>query len=456
MASTNSHSSSKYAYATFITCSSCLAGVVLLAHTLHKHGSKHPLLLYYTTTLSEDAIRTLEMESNPSNMILYPVDRLVPLSGQESKLIAGGFADTWTKLRVFSEPSFKYQKICYLDADMLILRPDVDDIFTLPQVQRLVPNELAATPICCCNRDNDPRAPDEWKKENCYYTQLADPSAASSPPVFHERSPPTHKTLNGGMFVFTPSRHLWNAMMKEFEICETLGDMIFPDQEFLALFFRDRWTPLPWKFNALKTMRYWHRNIWRDQEVTCLHYIVDKPWTKRLEWDENEKPIAGIKGKDGRTHSWWWKEYEGWEKARLVEKNFMALNLMRRFVCPEDGSGDEWGDQDMRDIGADVRPNEGNSNDKDAHDANLKNESVSGERNSASGTDGMDFRERLDSGNIAGGNISKSARSENATAVQAANRPESMDNDESHDGVGLEFADMLTKYWRTTEDPLGQ
>lgn len=99
--------------------------------------------------------------------------------------------------------------------------------------------------------------------------------------------------------------------MKSFGNCKMLNEMMFPDQDFLSTFFRNRWTPLPWKFNTRKTMRYWHQNIWHEEEVTCLHHIVDKPWTKRLEKDGNGNVIAGYKGRDGVMHGcWWWREFE--------------------------------------------------------------------------------------------------------------------------------------------------
>ena len=50
-----------------------------------------------------------------------------------------------------------------------------------------------------------------------------------------------------------------------------------------------------WQYNALKTMRYWHENLWRDGEVRALHYIVDKPWERRIASDG----VAGHLGRDG-------------------------------------------------------------------------------------------------------------------------------------------------------------
>jgi hypothetical protein len=59
---TNGSSGKKYAYTTLITRGSYLAGVIILAHTLRKHGSKYPLVVYYTSGVSDSAVQALEME----------------------------------------------------------------------------------------------------------------------------------------------------------------------------------------------------------------------------------------------------------------------------------------------------------------------------------------------------------------------------------------------------------
>jgi lipopolysaccharide biosynthesis glycosyltransferase len=104
--------------------------------------------------------------------------------------------------------------------------------------------------------------------------------------------------LNGGMFIFQPNQKLWKRMMNFINTCDHLGDFKFPDQDFLAEFFEDKWLSVPWRFNAIKTHRHWHHNIRRDNAVICLHYIVGKPWAARIA----EDGTAGYKQKDGETH----------------------------------------------------------------------------------------------------------------------------------------------------------
>ena len=76
-----------------------------------------------------------------------------------------------------------------------------------------------------------------------------------------------------------------------------------------------------WQYNALKTMRYWHENIWRDGEVRVLHYIVDKPWERRIASDG----VAGHLGRDGITHGWWWDVWEEWRTKRATEEELLRI-----------------------------------------------------------------------------------------------------------------------------------
>lgn len=297
--------STSYAYCTLITRSSYLAGVIILAHTLRKHGSPYPLIVLYTDTLSSNAIDVLRAESQRNGLILHPVSALLP-AGPVS-LIAERFADTWTKLRVFQLHELgPYSRICYLDADMAIFQ-NPDHIFNTQ-----IPDDwIAANHACVCNLDRDPWAPVDWTIDSCAYTPL---SQSSPPTPVTPASRGTYHLLNSGMFLFRPSEELWQNMLAFFNTAP-LGQYLFPDQDFLAEFFRNRWLSIGWEFNAIKTMRYWHPNMWSDEKVVVLHYIVDKPWTKRVGQDG----VAGYLGKDGVTHQWWWKEWHEWASSRAAE-----------------------------------------------------------------------------------------------------------------------------------------
>ncbi|PBP21998.1 glycosyl transferase family protein [Diplocarpon rosae] len=291
------------AWVTLLTCKSYIPGAVLLAHSLQKQHSVYPLIILYTPSLP------------------HPASHRAADPPQQRHLIAARFEDTWTKLRIFE--LCEYERLVFLDADMLI-RGNMDELFDLPLPGR---DWIAANHCCVCNLDGDEWAPADWVPANCAYTGLTDPSCLSAPaPVpAAGAGPPTHALLNSGLFVCTPYAALWDEVRRFLATDPRVEHFIFPDQDLLAAFFRGRWRPLGYQYNALKTMRYWHPAMWRDDEVRNLHYIVDKPWRARV----GDDGVAGYLGKDGETHRWWWREYERWEGERERMGERMVLEMVK-------------------------------------------------------------------------------------------------------------------------------
>jgi hypothetical protein len=52
----------------------------------------------------------------------------------------------------------------------------------------------------------------------------------------------------------------------------------------------------PYIYNALKTLRTAHAQIWKDEEVKNVHFILAKPWDDKLKGESLED-----------THIWWWE-----------------------------------------------------------------------------------------------------------------------------------------------------
>ena len=90
---------------------------------------------------------------------------------------------------------------------------------------------------------------------------------------------------------------------------------IFPDQDLLADVWRGRWAPLPWYYNALKTLRVVHERLWKDDEVKCVHYILaHKPWHTRPGPDTRDDMYDEV-------NRWWWTEYDKLEKKLRSRPN---------------------------------------------------------------------------------------------------------------------------------------
>lgn len=105
--------------------------------------------------------------------------------------------------------------------------------------------------------------------------------------------------MNGGLQVVNPSSGVYNAILDHLS-SDAAINMDFADQSLLSDLFKNRWVPLPYIYNALKTLKWEgvHPQIWRDDKVKNIHYILaPKPWD---EMDEEGNFI----GKDA-THAWW-------------------------------------------------------------------------------------------------------------------------------------------------------
>ncbi|KAI9747708.1 MAG: Peptidyl-prolyl cis-trans isomerase H [Chaenotheca gracillima] len=314
--------SGKRAWATLLTRPSYLAGAVILAHTLQKHRTKHPLIILVTETLPQACIDVFQSKHWDSlKIIVQKVDPLVP--EREVNVVAKRFEDTWTKLRVFG--LLDYDKVVFLDADIMIMG-EMDSIFDIDLPGR---DWLGANQACVCNVDKDPWAPPDWVPENCAWSSQKHPEALKQGPVLTPDSPPTYHLMNSGVFVFHPSAELWGRIQHFLNTTPLLSKFTFPDQHFLDEFFRNKWISIPWQWNATKTRRYWHSNIWRDEEVKALHYIVDKPWEERI----GPNGVAGYKGRDGVTHRWWWDAYEEWEKEMQTQGDEEVLAVVRQHVA---------------------------------------------------------------------------------------------------------------------------
>lgn len=96
-----------------------------------------------------------------------------------------------------------------------------------------------------------------------------------------------------------PSASVSAAMSEHIATDKSVASFRFPDQDFLAAFFHNRFLPLPWFYNALKKLRAVHPDMWRDEEVRNVHYIINKPWEGRLAQNDP----------DFHTHEWWWQAY---------------------------------------------------------------------------------------------------------------------------------------------------
>lgn len=195
----------------------------------------------------------------------------------------------------------------------MLPRRNMDELMDLP----LDPPALAGTGdrvfaashACVCNPRRKAHYPPSWVPAACAFTaQHADPARAQT----HGGSTlGSFGMPNGGLQVVNPCAATYNAIMAQLAKPDAIAGYDFADQSMLGDIFRGRWVSLSYTYNALKTLRDCHTEIWRDDEVRNVHYILSpKPW--------DEAP--GQASEESHT---WWHEVNG---KRLAEEKARGLH----------------------------------------------------------------------------------------------------------------------------------
>jgi len=171
---------------------------------------------------------------------------------------------------------------------------------------------------------------------NCAYANHTHPSALTEPtpvpsgPPYSGTQPRTHANLNAGLVLLHPSAHLFSQISNFLQTSPLIPTFHFADQDLLVEVFRNKWMPLAWQYNALKTGRYQHQDMWRDEEVCNIHYIMEKPWVEGRTKD----------GKDAVWNGRWWDEFGDWKvevyKTLGQEKADMIVGEVKRWCGEED------------------------------------------------------------------------------------------------------------------------
>ena len=103
---------------------------------------------------------------------------------------------------------------------------------------------------------------------------------------------------NGGLQVVNPSKAVYDLISQRLASDTDVANYDFADQSLLSDVFWGRWVPIPYIYNALKTMAWQetHQTIWKDDQIKNIHYLLSpKPWDETP--GEEQYP----------THKWWWE-----------------------------------------------------------------------------------------------------------------------------------------------------
>ncbi|CAE6428023.1 Galactinol synthase 7 OS=Arabidopsis thaliana GN=GOLS7 PE=2 SV=1 [Rhizoctonia solani AG-1 IB] len=289
------------AFVTLLTKPSYLPGVLVLHDSLSSKpvSSAYPLIVMVTPAVPDEAREILRLRG----IKIRPVEAMGPEPGKWSvDAHDSRFIDAWTKLRVFE--LYEYERVVLLDADMLV-RKNMDELMHIE-----LPGDdwIAGAHACACNPRQLKHYPTDWVPENCAHTPMRHPICLSSPPQITSESPRPYGLINSGLVVCTPTPTLAAEIGTFLKTSPRIHEYAFADQDLISDFFTGRWKPLPYIYNALKTSRFTHPSMWRDDEVKCVHYVLDKPWMEKPTWDTEVADAVRV------THSWWWEALDRLER----------------------------------------------------------------------------------------------------------------------------------------------
>lgn len=255
-------------------------GVVGLAKGLRKTKSAYPLVVAVLPDVPEEHLQILESQG----CIVRQIEPVYPPENQTQFAMAY-YVINYSKLRIWE--FVEYEKMIYLDGDIQVF-DNIDHLFDMPE------GYFYAVMDCFCEKT--------WSKTPQYkigYCQQC-PEKVQWPADLGSPPPPY---FNAGMFVYEPRLPTYYDLLETVKVTPPSS---FAEQDFLNMFFKDVYKPIPPAYNLVLALLWRHpENVDVDQ-VKVVHYCAagSKPWryTGEEEYMEREDIKMLVKK--------WWDIYE--------------------------------------------------------------------------------------------------------------------------------------------------
>ncbi|XP_061968026.1 galactinol synthase 1-like [Populus nigra] len=243
------------AYVTFLAGDGdYVKGVVGLAKGLRKVETAYPLIVAVLPDVPEEHRQILESQG----CIVREIEPVYPPESQTQFAMAY-YVINYSKLRIWE--FVEYSKMIYLDGDIQVY-DNIDHLFDLPD------GRFYAVMDCFCEKT--------WSHTPQYkigYCQQC-PDKVNWPA---EMGQPPSPYFNAGMFVFEPSIATYHDLWKTLKVTPPTP---FAEQDFLNMYFRDIYTPIPLVYNLVLAMLWRHPENVELDKVKVVHYCAagSKPW----------------------------------------------------------------------------------------------------------------------------------------------------------------------------------
>ncbi|KAI3417310.1 uncharacterized protein J3R85_014584 [Psidium guajava] len=281
-----------YAYVTFLAGNGdYVKGVVGLAKGLRKAKSKYPLVVAMLPDVPADHREILVDQG----CILREIEPVYPPENQTQFAMAY-YVINYSKLRIWE--FVEYSKMIYLDGDIQVF-DNIDHLFDLPN------GGFYAVMDCFCEKT--------WSHTPQYeigYCQQC-PDRVQWP---DHAGPKPSLYFNAGMFVYEPNLDTYHDLLETLKITPPTP---FAEQDFLNMYFKDIYKPIPNAYNLVLAMLWRHPENVELDKVKVVHYCAagSKPW--RYTGKEENMDRDDIK----KLVKQWWDIYDD---ESLDYKNFVA------------------------------------------------------------------------------------------------------------------------------------
>ncbi|WOH14247.1 hypothetical protein DCAR_0933764 [Daucus carota subsp. sativus] len=255
-------------------------GVVGLAKGLRKVKSAYPLVVAVLPDVPEDHRQKLLSQG----CIIRDIEPVYPPENQTQFAMAY-YVINYSKLRIWE--FVEYSKMIYLDGDIQVFS-NIDHLFDMPK------GYFYAVKDCFCEKT--------WSDSPQYkigYCQQC-PNKVQWPSNLGPK-PPLY--FNAGMFVYEPSLSIYDDLLSS---VKTTPPTSFAEQDFLNMFFRDVYRPIPSDYNLVLAMLWRHPENIKMTNVKVVHYCAagSKPW--RYTGEEENMDRKDIK----KLVKMWWDIYD--------------------------------------------------------------------------------------------------------------------------------------------------
>ncbi|CAI0551852.1 unnamed protein product [Linum tenue] len=182
----------------------------------------------------------------------------------------------------------EYSKMIYLDGDIQVF-DNIDHLFDLPD------GHFYAVMDCFCEKT--------WARTPQYKVGYCQQRPDKVNWAVDEMGPKPALYFNAGMFVYEPSLAIYDELMKKLKITPPTP---FAEQDFLNMFFRDVYRPIPNAYNLVLAMLWRHPENVQLEKVKVVHYCAagSKPWRYTGEEENMEREDIKMLVKK------WWEIYE--------------------------------------------------------------------------------------------------------------------------------------------------